>query len=308
MQLNHLRRKIRLFVFKLRDRIIWDTGERSKSFAPKTDNRSMPSVLAMASSIFLSVFLLSGVVFADEFSAFTGQISADNINVRVDSTVGSAVVCTLAKGQLVEVASELYDWYKIRLPKSAPSYIKQDLVECIGNTAAKCSNGKVTGNRVNIRLGPSESSPIIGGADNSTVVNIIQEEGSWYKIEPVHQSYGWVHKKLVNKDISVVKTGEKDDMSLQPEVLESGTHPGGSQPSARQQLVVEGTISPYGVVLWRKATHKLVTGEKGVYLLKGNRKALDSLNYHKVKVTGKIINPENKRYPIIEVAVIEVLN
>jgi hypothetical protein len=60
--------------------------------------------------------------------------------------------------------------------------------------------------------------------------------------------------------------------------------------------------------LWRKATHKLITADQKTYFLKGNRKGLDSLNYRKVKVSGKIINPENSRYPIIETDVIEVLN
>jgi hypothetical protein len=45
-----------------------------------------------------------------------------------------------------------------------------------------------------------------------------------------------------------------------------------------------------------------------VYFLKGDRKGLNSLNRHKVRVTGKIINPENNKYPIIEADLIEVLN
>ncbi|MFA6129676.1 MAG: SH3 domain-containing protein [Candidatus Omnitrophota bacterium] len=248
-------------------------------------------------SIFLLTFFLLKTVFAAEFAAFTGQINADVINVRVDATVNSAAACTLSKGQLVEVVSEIYDWYKIRLPRQAPSYIKKDLVECIKNASEKCFNAKVTGDRVNIRLGPSESSWILGKADKSTVVNIVQEEGDWYKIEPVHQSYGWVNKRFINKDIVVTKEEDKPVAVSQPAALESSG-----------QLVIEGTISPYGVVLWRKATHKLVTANKEIYFLKGNRKGLDSLNYHKVKVTGKLISPENNKYPIIEVAIIEVLN
>jgi len=253
--------------------------------------------MLQAGSIFLLIFSLLKTVFAAEFAAFTGQINADAINVRVDATVSSAAACTLSKGQLVEVVSEVYDWYKIRLPKQAPSYIKKNLVECIKNASEKCFNAKVAGDRVNIRLGPSESSWILGKADKSTVVNIVQEEGDWYKIEPVHQSYGWVNKRFINKDIVVAKEEAKPAVVLQPAALESSG-----------QVVVEGTISPYGVVLWRKATHKLVTANKEIYFLKGNRKGLDSLNYRKVKVTGRLISPENSKYPIIEVAIIEVLN
>jgi uncharacterized protein YgiM (DUF1202 family) len=246
-------------------------------------------------------FIYMSVVFAAEFTVFTGQVDADEINVRVDSTVSSKVACTLARGELVEVVSEAYDWYKIRLPKTAPSYIKTDLLECISKTSDGCSNAKVTGDKVNIRLGPNESSWILGQVDKATVVNIIQDEGSWSKIEPVHQSYGWVNKKFINKEIVVF---EKSSSAAESQCSDLKL----SAPEAAEKIVVEGTVSPYGVVLWRKATHKLVTADKKTYFLKGNRKGLNSLNHREIKVTGKIINPENSKYPLIEADVIEVLN
>ncbi len=260
---------------------------------------------------FTMLLIFATLSSAAVFSVFTGEINENNVNVRVDATIGAAVACTLAKGELVEVISEAYDWYKIRLPKAAPSYIKKKLVECINFDNAKpaeCLNAKVTGSRVNIRLGPGESSWILGKVDKLTVVNILKDEGAWYKIEPVHQSYGWVNKKFVNKDLSKPKKVIK----LPTAVLQP---PPVALPNGRQtislcpnQLVIEGTVSPYGVVLWRKATHKLVTVDNKIYFLKGNRKGLDSLNYHRVKVTGKLISPKNNKYPIIEAAIIEALN
>jgi SH3-like domain-containing protein len=252
--------------------------------------------------VFLLGFMFRGFVFAAGFTAFTGQANADDVNVRVDATVSSKVACILEKGKLVEVASEAYDWYKIRLPREAPSYIKKEFVECIDRVPEKCSNVKVIGNKVNIRLGPGESFWILGQVDKSTVVNIIQDEGDWYKIEPVHQSYGWVNKKFINKEIITL-----EKVSPEAEVKCVGTLVA-AMPKESDQITIEGTVSPYGVVLWRKATHKLVTADQKTYFLKGNRKGLNSLNYSKVKVTGKIINPQNSKYPIIEAAVIEVLN
>jgi len=252
---------------------------------------------------FLFSCIFAGAASAAGFTAFTGQVNAEGINVRADATVGSSVVCILTKGQLVEVALEIYDWYKIHLPKQAPSYIKKDLVECIKNASEKCSSAKVIGDRVNIRLAPSESSWILGKVDNSTVVNIIQDEGKWFKIEPVHQSFGWVNKKFINSKIVVIKEEEKPAVALQPMAT---LQPVAAQPST--QLVVEGMVSPYGVVLWRKATHKLVTANKETYFLKGNREGLNSLNYRNVKVTGKLISAKDSRYPIIETAIIEVLD
>lgn len=235
----------------------------------------------------------AGYAFSEEPAVFTGRVNANNINVRVDATTGALVACTLSRDQVVEVVREAYDWYKIRLPKTAPSYIKKNLVECINRTVspsdpAKCLNAKVTAARVNIRLGPSENSWILGKADKLSVVNILGEKGSWYKIEPVHENFGWIYKKFVDKA-----------QAPEPELAEA---------KSPDQMAIEGTVTPYGVVLWRQATHKLITAENKIYFLKGNRKGLDSLNYHRVKVTGKLITAPESKHPIIQVAVIEALN
>jgi uncharacterized protein YgiM (DUF1202 family) len=259
-----------------------------------------PKIRTIIVSLVFS-FSLLGAVSADAFSAFTGRANTGGINVRADSTVGSEIICTLSKGQPVEVVWEAYDWYKIRLPKEAPSYIRRDLLECNNVNAdfapqsGKCLSAKVIKDKVNVRLGPVESSGILGQAEKGTVVSVISDEGGWYKINPIHQSYGWVNKKFVNKE-EIVPV--KQDAPVKP--------PDAVKPS--DQFVVEGKISPYGIVLWRKATHKLITAGNKIYFLKGDRESLNSLNYRKVKVTGKLISPAGSKDPIIQIDVIEVLN
>ena len=55
----------------------------------------------------VACFILPSIVFAGTFAAFTGQINASGINVRVDATVGAEVICTLSKGELVEVDNNI---------------------------------------------------------------------------------------------------------------------------------------------------------------------------------------------------------
>ena len=246
-------------------------------------------------------FCLTGTTFADTFAGFTGEINAKGINVRVDSSVSAEVICSLAKGELVEVVREAYDWYKIRLPKGAPAYIKNNLLECnnvnpdFAAASGKCLSAKVIKDKVNIRLRPTESAWILGKIDKGTVVEIIADEEGWYKIYPAYQSYGWVNKKFVNK---VATPLQKQEISVK--IIDAL--------KLNQPLVVEGKISPYGIVLWRKATHKLITSDNKIYFLKGDRKSLDSLNYRKVKITGKLISPTASRYPIIQIDIVEALN
>jgi len=221
---------------------------------------------------------------AEEFP-FNGSVKSDNINVRADARVGSASICTLNKSAKVEVVSLLYGWYKIRLPDSAPSYVKKNFLECND----KCVSAKVSAEHVNIRSGPGESYWIVGKLNKDTIVNVLGVEQDWYRIVPVHESYGWVNAKFVSPDDAKVAVVKNDSLTDNP-------------------LVLEGTVQPYGVVLWRKATHKLLTLDKGVYLLKGNKKGLDALVGSKVRVSGKLISPAGTPDPILEVSKIEALN
>ncbi|MFA5004709.1 MAG: SH3 domain-containing protein [Candidatus Omnitrophota bacterium] len=234
-------------------------------------------------ALFLGVLCFS--LQAEELP-FIGVVNSDNINVRADATVGSAVICTLNKSSKVEVVSLLYGWYKIRLPDSAPSYVTKSFLECDD----KCVSAKVTGERVNIRSGPGQSHWIIGKLNKGTIVNVLSQEQGWYRIVPIHESYGWINAKFVSPSAEV-----------QPAVTKK-------PPEIVGLVVLEGTVRPYGVVLWRKATHKLLTQDKGVYLLKGNKKGLDALVDSKVKITGKLLGPAHSPAPVLEVSKIEAVN
>jgi uncharacterized protein YgiM (DUF1202 family) len=233
---------------------------------------------------------------AQEIFPFQGRINSNNINIRSDSRVTSETICSVSKEDTVDVISELYGWYKIRLPKNAPSYIKKSFAECRSYVKQEqpggiqnCTDAKLTGNNVNIRLRPDEKSPILGKLKKDEIVAIRSESALWYQIEPVHNSFGWVNKKFVDRQpannisASAVKAqGVKGIVSA------------------------EGMVYPYGMVIKRKGTHKLITPEKKIFLIRWNKSALDDLNYHKAKVTGKIVPSPRDKYPVIEIESLEV--
>lgn len=222
-------------------------------------------------------------------SLFQGELNDNNINVRSDSTVSSKVICVLNRGEPVEVVKESYEWYKIRLPKTAPSFIKKGMVMLIDDKAATVSK-----DNVNIRLEPNESSPILGEAGKNEVINILGESAEWYKIEPLSNSFGWVHKRFVNKTEAIRR------------IKEAGLPP--EKAPGDESLIIEGVIKPYGKVIKRLATHKLFTTDNKVFLLKGNKESLNSLNYRKVRVTGKPDNSTGRKYTTIEIVKIEAID
>jgi len=270
--------------------------------------------------------LIPFICFAQNFK---GEINANNINIRSDSTVSSKIICIANKGEPVEVIRESYEWYKIRLPKTAPSFIKKSLVGLIDEKTAK-----VIKDNVNIRLSPSKSSPILGKADKNEVINILEERGEWYKIEPLNSSFGWVHKKFVNRAdiinpvrdtisfsrLPLVSNGvnKSEEVQLAQETSAKGGPASGWKKENKimdekvspqdEGVTIDGIIKPYGKVIKRIGTHKLITADNNVFLLKGNKGSLDSLNYHRVKVTGKLIHPKHQKHTIIEIEKIEALD
>ncbi len=264
--------------------------------------RSLAGILYLAATILVSSLTLT---FAGEQKSFPGEINADKINLRLDATTSSQVISTLDKDRKIEVVAEFYEWYKVRLPKDVAVYIRKNLTTCInhlvitskeqaatGPAAARCTSAKVVKDRVNIRLKPSETGAIVGLANENEIVNVTAEKGQWYEIEPVQESFGWIHKKFVNK-------------VLAPAPLPLPV------PEPENQLnstVFSGRVEPYGVVLLRPATHKLVTADNKIFLLKGSRSSLNALNHQKVKICGRVNSSLKAKYPVIEVQSIEVAN
>ncbi len=256
---------------------------------------------------FLLLFTASTGFAAEEAVPFTAKVNSDNINIRADSTVSADIICKAVKGESVEVVSQNYSWYKIRLPKHAPSFVKKDLVAALedkpadsfdklkstGNELIK--NAKVIKERVNIRLAPGESSAILGKISRNEVVVVVGEKGGWYQIEPVKNSFGWINAKFLTRSAAETKPETPQVQPQTTQVKDNNT-------------AVEGIIRPYGMVFKRAATHKLITGDDKIFLLKGNKKNLDQLNYHKVRVSGKITATDNQKYPVIETERIEALD
>ncbi|MDD2927521.1 MAG: SH3 domain-containing protein [Candidatus Omnitrophica bacterium] len=244
--------------------------------------------------------------YAGEKVPFLGEINANNINLRLDATATAEVLGTLNKGERVEVIAEFYGWYKVRLPKNVPVYIKKSLAACINHAGERalaeeplqqqCSSAKVLKDRVNIRSKPSESSGIVGIADKNIVVNVSVDTGSWYGIEPIQNSFGWVYKKFITKAVILPEAAPLS----QNKITTPENRPG--------DTVLIGTVKPYGIVFMRPATHKLISVDDRMFLLKGNRSSLNALNHQKVKVTGKMLNSVKGEYPVVEVKRIEVLS
>jgi len=215
---------------------------------------------------------------------FKGEVNADGVNIRSDSTTSADIICTADKGESVIVLSKLYEWYKVRLPRNSPAFINKDFVILEQDNTAR-----VLKDNVNVRLRPDTSSPILGRVSQDQTVTVLGEAQGWYRIEPPENTSGWIHQTFVNKAPA---------KKVQPQVQNK-------KEAALEVITAEGILRTKTIT--RIASHKLIGQDNRIYLLKSRTENLDSFNNRKIKVTGKLENPAAKN-PIIDVEKIEALD
>lgn len=228
----------------------------------------------------------------EETRTFQYRVNADRINIRSDSTVSSQTICKVNKGDYLEVISELYEWYKVRLPKQAPSFVKSNLTGPIDQYTAR-----ITKDNVNIRLLPDDSSPIIGKAKKEEIIYLLEEKRGWLRIEPVKNSFGWINKNFVDKSaaINIIRDTAKNTQQPQQKIAQE--NPG---------LTLIGLIKPKFIKTI--ATHKLITEDNKIFLLKGDKRALNAFSHRNAKVTGKLIPSDTQKDALFEIIKIEALD
>jgi len=236
--------------------------------------------------------------YAESFRPFQGEVVSEGINVRADATTTSEIVCTLKKDEPFEVVAERYGWYKIRLPKPAPLYIRKDMLEPLEGKTYQVSK-----ENVNLRLRPNESALILGKADRGEALTVLEEKEGWYRIIPPPNSFAWVHAKFVRKTEAPeqIKAKSADSRASQdtPAVLaEEG-----------KEITVEGLVKPKTIKTI--ASHKLIIRTdrgKDLYLLKGDKAELNTFNSRNARITGTVEYGQNLEYPTIIVTKVEALD
>ena len=118
--------------------------------------------------------------------------------------------------------------------------------------AAGMTMVSVSGEKVNLRKGPSTSSPIIWELGKGFPLKVVGSKGSWYKVSDFENDVGWIYKNLVSRKphlIVKVNKNSKDQINIR------------SGPGTAYQVVGK---AQYGVVFetlqrksgWVKVRHE----------------------------------------------------
>lgn len=220
--------------------------------------------IKILSTVILLSILVSTAFSKQESFPFLVEVNKDNVNLRAGQNTNFERLCQLKQGDQLVVVDKAYSWYKVRLPQTAKSYVSVQYVKLID-----ANSGEVTAKEVNVRAGPAVERTVIGKLKLGEKLRIIKQEGEWYKIEPLWDSFGWITEEFVSfksKDISLYRS--QASPSLKEEKVQT------DQPKELNKVEkLVGTINVLDSGLPQKQ-FSITLDDQSTYTLKGFEKVL----------------------------------
>lgn len=144
----------------------------------KRTKRIIPMLLALV-LIFSTVSVTASA--AEDTVYGIGFVTASSLRLRSESNSSSAIVDTAPRNDCVVVISKSGEWYKVNY-NLQEGYMHEDYLSVSLCENAELGNGKITGNSVNLRTGPSTSHSVAAVSSKNETCYIIGINDGWYKV------------------------------------------------------------------------------------------------------------------------------
>jgi uncharacterized protein YgiM (DUF1202 family) len=212
--------------------------------------------IVVSATIFVT---MSATAFA--YTETTGTVSSDNVKVRSSASTTASQVSSLKNGDQVDIIDEATDasgyvWYKIRVNKSETGYVRSDLINKAGGSAAATTTtttntteanaaaaslpattvtatdtktATITEDSVNVREGAGTGYDSVGKATKGDTVTITGEATdasgkTWYQVTfGASNKTGFIRSDLLQvSEAAPAETTETPEGGETPEVVEGG--------------------------------------------------------------------------------------
>ena len=154
--------------------------------------------------ISLLAMLLPGVTFAQS------GVTLENARIRNGSGLNTQILKTVAKGESIELLEQKNDWWKVEY-KGTSGFMAGWLISPQGESSLEevTSTPATFGNTLfasRLRKTPEIGNNIIITLPVQTRVEIILEEGEWFKVKTNSGQQGYVKKELIQTVGAMVST------------------------------------------------------------------------------------------------------
>ena len=237
------------------------------------------SVLRFA-LVFFSTLACSPFSAAEDFP-FLAEINTDSVNIRAGQNTNYEILIQVDKAAQLVVVDKKLDWYKVKLPDSAKSYISTKYVKNLHSGI-----GEVLGSNVHIRAGTMPNSSSLGKLNKGDKIRILDKANDWYIIESVEGTYGWVTEKFVtfkSKNIPPPKIIVLPSPKIYPRAEKKVVQP--PPPPDEKLMTVQGSLELSESPDAADGQYCVMTKDS-TYTLEGGRDILDQFLHSQVKIEG----------------------
>jgi N-acetylmuramoyl-L-alanine amidase len=161
-------------------------------------------------TLFLAAIAI--IILIDPALAASGTITGSVVNIRSGPGINYEIAGNLYQNTKVEVLEKNNDWVKIKT-SSLTGWVSSSLINI---DAVK--QVRVTGDSVNLRSGPSTSTAIVGYALKGDILDLLNDEGEWYKVKNADGTICYIAAYLTEQAAN-----------------SSGTSPGANQQNSTNQ-------------------------------------------------------------------------
>lgn len=197
--------------------------------------RIVRKLLVTLIALSLSVSMLYITAEAGNIAYGAATIKATSLNVRSGPGTDNTVVGTVQNGDIVVILEKTSsDWYHINY-RGIDGYVMSTYLDNVLLAENFTAIGRVNGDDLLMRSGPSTSNSVVGSFNYGDIVNLIGINNGWYKLK-CGSDTGYVRSDYITivSDQAQVETAVEAASSADDHIV---TQLSSEQATAGQQLV-----------------------------------------------------------------------
>ncbi|TCO80005.1 C40 family peptidase [Marinisporobacter balticus] len=167
--------------------------------------------------ILLCNLFIFSFVYGEE--SMKGVVIANDVNVREEPKIESAVVNTLKLGEYISAVDNSGEWVGVALNDGKIGWVNNKLIVMVDYEKDLIKKGIVKANCLNVRQEPNGDANIIQKIEGGLEVTITKENEGWYGLLLDNEKEGWVSSEFVTIKNNYKKakiTGNNVNMRANP--------------------------------------------------------------------------------------------
>ena len=153
--------------------------------------------------------LLTAHTMAADIAIGAGCTTGSALRMRAESSTSSDIITTLDKNASVAILDDTTEgWYKVAY-NGKTGYVSGDYLQVDEDNIFE-TYGRVNGDGVNVRSGPSTESEVLASVDTGTIVTVNGLVDGWYDVTCKYGTEGFIRSDfldLTNSSVSASAAG-----------------------------------------------------------------------------------------------------